>query len=128
MNDRKDLLHYKEIGCRIRYERELLGLSREKFAEIIGLSPFYIGQIERGDRKMSMNTVASISNSLKISLDYILNGQAIYMENIAVWETFDNLCKEDFDEEIKDLLAILKRCSKVQLTLIKDITDRKSVV
>jgi len=31
-------LNYKELGARIRKERENLNLSREKFAEIVGIS------------------------------------------------------------------------------------------
>ena len=41
------IINLEEIGLRIRKEREKLGLTREKFAELIGLSPYYIGQIER---------------------------------------------------------------------------------
>ncbi len=46
----------KGIGERLRQEREELGLTREKFAEIVELSPLYIGQLERGERQMSLNT------------------------------------------------------------------------
>ncbi|HCJ56810.1 MAG TPA: XRE family transcriptional regulator, partial [Clostridiaceae bacterium] len=47
----------KGIGERIRKEREKLALTREKLAEIIDLSPLYIGQLERGERQMSLNTL-----------------------------------------------------------------------
>lgn len=122
MNNKENLLNYKEIGIRIRLEREKLGLSRERFAEIVGLSSFYIGQIERGERKMSINTLANISNSLNSSLDYILNGHVFYMENITISESFDNLYKEGFDEELRELLSILRGCTKMQLSVIKDIS------
>lgn len=122
MNNKGNLLNYKEIGIRIRLEREKLGLSREKFAEIVGLSSFYIGQIERGERRMSINTLANISNSLNSSLDYILNGHVFYMENITISESFDNLYKEGFDEELRELLSILRGCTKMQLSVIKDIS------
>ncbi len=49
-NDRSHL-DLRAIGNKIRLEREMLNLSREKLAEITELSPFYIGQIERGERK-----------------------------------------------------------------------------
>lgn len=122
MNNKENLLNYKEIGIRIRLEREKLGISRERFAEIVGLSSFYIGQIERGERKMSINTLANISNSLNSSLDYILNGHVFYMENITISESFDNLYKEGFDEELRELLSILRGCTKMQLSVIKDIS------
>ncbi|WP_353094981.1 helix-turn-helix domain-containing protein [Tissierella praeacuta] len=121
MNEIKKTLNYKEIGLRIRLEREKLGLSRERFAEIVELSAFYIGQLERGDRKMSTDTLANISHSLNVSVDYLLYGYTYYMENISVLEAFDNSYKESIDKELKELLDILKGSSKEQLSLIKDI-------
>ena len=37
MIEKNKNLNFKDIGTRIRREREKLGLSREKFAEIVGL-------------------------------------------------------------------------------------------
>ncbi len=44
-------LNYKEVGKKIRYERESLGLTRERFAEYLNLSTNFVGQIERGEKK-----------------------------------------------------------------------------
>ena len=41
------------IGLRIRKERKKFRLTREEFAEIIDLSEYYIGQLERGERQAS---------------------------------------------------------------------------
>ncbi len=121
MSEIKKTLNYKDVGLRIRSEREKLGLSREKFAEIIGLSSFYIGQLERGDRKMSVDTLANISIYLNVSVDYLLYGYTYYMENISILEAFDDIYKESMDDELKELLNILKGSSKEQISLIKDI-------
>lgn len=121
MDKTQNLLNHKDIGLRIRTEREKLGLSREKFAEIIGLSSFYIGQIERGDRKMSIDTLANISDSLNVSADYLLYGYTYYMQNISVLEAFDDLYKESIDEELRELLAIFRGSSKEQISLMQDI-------
>lgn len=118
----KDSLNLKEIGIRIRLEREKLNLSREKFAEIVALSPFYIGQIERGDRNMSVDTLVKISNTLNISVDYILKGQILYMENIYVMEAIENNYKEEMGKEIKELLDLLSGSPKEKIQLIKDIS------
>ncbi len=115
-------LNFKEIGMRIRREREKLGLSREKFAEIVGLSTYYIGQIERGDRNMSIDTLFRISESLNISIDYILKGHIQYMENILALEAIDNNYKEEVDIYIKELLDLLSGTSKENIELIKEIT------
>jgi len=53
-------VNYREVGDRIREEREKFEMSREKFAELLNLSPFFVGQIERGERKMSISTLINI--------------------------------------------------------------------
>lgn len=128
MDNDKTTLSFKDVGARIRLERENLNLTREKFAEIVELSPFYIGQIERGDRRMSLQTLVKIANTLHVSVDYLLNGSNIYNKKIEVEKHFSVLesSSEDYDSilgnELKELLSILSRCSKEEINLIKDIT------
>lgn len=64
----KKRVDFKDVGDRIRKEREKLQISREKFAEILNLSPFFVGQIERGERKMSISTLISVSECFHVSL------------------------------------------------------------
>lgn len=122
MDKKSKNLDFKNIGSRIRSEREKLGLSREKFAEIVGLSTYYIGQIERGDRNMSLETLFKISESLNISVDYILKGHIQYMENILALEAVEDNYKEEIDVNIKELLSLLSGTSRENIELIKEIT------
>ncbi|MEW8974490.1 MAG: helix-turn-helix transcriptional regulator [Tissierellaceae bacterium] len=122
MDKKNKNLNFKNIGTRIRSEREKLGLSREKFAEIVGLSTYYIGQIERGDRNMSLETLFKISESLNISVDYILKGHIQYMENILALEAVEDNYKEEIDVNIKELLSLLSGTSRENIELIKEIT------
>ena len=121
MENKDPVIDLKEIGSRIRKEREKLGLSREKFAEFVGLSSYYIGQIERGDRTMSLESLVKISTSLNASIDFILKGYTRYMENILVKETIDENYKHELDEEVKDILSLLSNTSKEDLRLIRDM-------
>mgnify|MGYP002067035374 FL=1 len=57
----KKEINYREIGDKIRIEREKFDISREKFAELLNLSSFFVGQIERGERKMSISTLINVS-------------------------------------------------------------------
>ena len=122
----KEKLNFKEIGSRVRLEREKLDLTREKFAEIVGLSSYYIGQIERGDRKMSVETLVNIANALHVSVDYLLNGSNLHTEksdiekNFSVLETPYNSYNPS--DDLQELLSILTRCSNREISLIKDIT------
>lgn len=112
----------REIGARIRDEREYLGLSREKFAEIVDLSPFYIGQIERGERSMSMDTLIKVSHSLKLSIDYILKGEMLHIDNAMALEDIGNYHGGKLSPEVKELIEVISKFPEDKIYLIKDIT------
>lgn len=57
-----------EIGNRIKAQRKRNNLSQEKLAELSGLNTSYIGQIERGDKNPSIETVYKIAKSLNINI------------------------------------------------------------
>ena len=115
-------LDFKEIGIRVRSEREKFGLTREGIAEIIGLSAFYIGQIERGDRRMSLETLYKFADVLNLSIDLLLRGEDFYMENIMVNEIVMNNFKGQTNEDIQEVLSLLIGSSKENIHLIKEIT------
>ena len=63
-----------DIGERIREIRESFNMSREKFSEMIDISDVFLGQIERGERSLSIKTLTSIVKYTGVSSDYILFG------------------------------------------------------
>jgi len=69
-------LNMKEIGSRIRKQREFLGLTREQLAEMIDVTPKFCSDIELGVKGMSLNTLDVLSGMLKLSVDFILYGNA----------------------------------------------------
>lgn len=58
----------KTIGQRIRNYRAGLGLSQEKLAELSGCHPTYIGQIERGEKNATMESIEKIAAALNVPL------------------------------------------------------------
>ena len=58
----------KIIGQRIRNYRTGLGLSQEKLAELSGCHYTYIGQIERGEKNATIESIEKISAALNVSL------------------------------------------------------------
>lgn len=58
----------KSVGQRIRNYRNQLGLSQEKLAELSGCHPTYIGQIERGEKNATLESIEKISSALNVSL------------------------------------------------------------
>lgn len=63
-----------EVGERIRSIREDLSMSRETFSEMIDVSDVFLGQIERGERSLSIKTLCRIVSFTGASTDYILFG------------------------------------------------------
>ena len=58
----------KILGQRIRNYRTQKGLSQEKLAELASCHPAYIGQIERGEKNATIESIEKISSALGVSL------------------------------------------------------------
>ena len=63
-----------EVGERIRSIREDLKMNREIFSEMIDISDVFLGQIERGERSLSLKTLSKIVSFTGSSSDFILFG------------------------------------------------------
>ncbi len=57
-----------EIGRRIRSYRLQSNLSQEELAEKCGLHPTYIGQVERGEKNATIESINKIAIGLSVSL------------------------------------------------------------
>ena len=66
-----------EVGERIREIRNKLEMNREKFSEMIDVSDVFLGQIERGERSLSLKTLGRIVKFTGASSDYILFGTPV---------------------------------------------------
>ena len=58
----------KLIGQRIRNYRTHQKLSQEKLAELSGCHPTYIGQVERGEKNATLESIEKIASALNIPL------------------------------------------------------------
>lgn len=63
---------YRGLGKRIRQQRQLLKMTQEKLAESAGISLSFLGHIERGTRKASLDTLVRVCNALKVSPQLLL--------------------------------------------------------
>lgn len=111
------MIHNKEIGKRIREERQKLGLTRQELAEIIDLSDFYIGQLERGERQMSLAVLIKLSKCFHTTLDYIIFGiTPSKTEYIQDPSSDYSLNKYTTDPE---LINLLNKCTAKEIQLFK---------
>lgn len=65
-------MDYEALGKRIRAERKARGWTQMRLATAVHLSTSFLGHIERGTRKASLETVVSIANVLKVHLESLL--------------------------------------------------------
>ena len=79
-------MNYVRLGHRIREERLKLNLTQARLAEDIDISDTYIGQIERGERSLTLDTLVRLVNRLGVSIDYLLKD--------SVPDTNDNIFKQ----------------------------------
>lgn len=69
-------LDYAKMGTRIRQIRKAKGWSQGELAKKCGISLNFMGHIERGTRKMSINTFVNLCRELEADADVLLFGVA----------------------------------------------------
>ena len=101
------------VGQRIRNYRTQLGLSQEKLAELSGCHPTYIGQLERGEKNATLESIDKVASSLKISLSKLfenLGGESTNERNIPL-ECYEFLLTKS-QEEQEQIIKILIEMDK----------------
>lgn len=69
------------LGERIRHYRKSQHLSQEKLSELANLHPTYIGQLERGEKNASVETLYKICNALDVPITTLLEKIDEYKAN-----------------------------------------------
>ena len=98
-------MDYGVIGERIKQERLDKRLTQEALAEKANISASFLGQIERGERKLSLATLIQIAKVLGASLDYLVN-------DIPPSE----------NPELDELIYLLRDHSRQEIRMITDIS------
>ena len=101
----------KIVGQRIRNYRTQLGFSQEKLAELAGCHPTYIGQIERGEKNATLESIEKVASSLNVSLSKLfenLGGQDTSKHNfpLACYEFLMSKRPEEQEQIMKILIEI----------------------
>ncbi len=65
-------MDYEKLGVRVRQQRVMNRLTQEQLAEKAGVSSSFIGHIERGEKKASVETVVALCNAMNISPSVLL--------------------------------------------------------
>ena len=86
-------LKLDRIGNIIRESRLNKGLTQEELAELIDVTPAYIGHIERNQRSFSLQTLVGLVTELDIDMNYLFSENSI---------TDDDKIIEEFKQLISD--------------------------
>lgn len=65
-------MDYVSLGRRIYQKRRELHWTQTQLARKVGLSVSFLGHIERGSRKASLESLIAICNALNVSPNYLL--------------------------------------------------------
>ena len=104
-----------EEGERIRKIREDLQMTRERFSEMIDVSDVFLGQIERGERSLSLKTLSKIVSYTGSSSDFILFGNN---KNNSTIDKINRILNKSSDENIEYIYKII-HCSNTFFKTLK---------
>ncbi|HKM29046.1 MAG TPA: helix-turn-helix transcriptional regulator [Anaerovoracaceae bacterium] len=99
-----------EMGRRIRTRREEIGMTREELAAKLHVSYKFMGDIESGERGVSIKKLYTLAQILNLTTDYILAGKGESPEEI-----------EERKKLEENILEPLGRCNKEQLRCMEKI-------
>lgn len=101
-------MDYILLGKRIRDERLLLRLTLEKLAERTDKSINFIGQIERGEGKPSLETMVDIANALGTTVDSLLQDN-VKAVNDSIGKEIEAIIRTLDDNGKQFILDVVKR-------------------
>ena len=105
---------YRTIGKRIREERKRLKLTQEELAEKADITANFLGHIERGTKRASLNTLKKIADVMQISMGTLFATEKTYKlprEDLFI-KRFMSLLRDKKGKEKELVLKIAKMIFK----------------
>ena len=103
--------YLQEVGARIKEARLHKHLSQAQLAELLGLTPPYISNLETGKQNMSITALARISDVLEVSADWILRNNTRDALDITA-EEFRELLEDCTPAERMGILRVAQETKK----------------
>lgn len=100
-------LDYRAIGKRIKIERIKADLTQEKLAEMSGVSPTHMSNIETGTTRVSLTTMVAIAKALGVTLDDLMCDSVTH-------------ARVQFEQDIADILS---DCDTYEIRMIADMAQ-----
>ena len=103
-----------EVGRLVRQAREAAGLTQERFAELIGVSPQNVSCVERGLAGVSLTVLRRMCEILHVSSDALLLGKPAGNDVEALTRRLEQLPPEQF-RVVRDVIN-----SVLELTVLPE--------
>lgn len=104
-------IDFKSIGQKLRDERENLGLTQEEVAEVLDITPAFVGHIERAERSMSLKTLIHFCNFYRVTIDYLL-ADTLPQEDDNTLAQIADMLKDKLPEQQAALLDIIRAVAR----------------
>lgn len=100
-----------EVGNRIRQYRKSLGMSQETLALNAGLTVSFLGDIERGNKKPTVESLEKLLRALDVPFAKFFDYEAVIKqaENNSVLENLYLLLRNRSDDEVEMVCSIVKQ-------------------
>ncbi len=102
-----------EMGERLRRQRKKMKMTQEETAELLEISTTFYGEIERGNKRLSIEKILLVYKKMDLDPTYLLfigkypsfigERTCIYRNTLSVLPSFDELCDRN------PRLSIIKR-------------------
>lgn len=104
MREKKEI--NMEVGRRVRRARESAGLTQERFAELVGISPQNVSCVERGLAGVSLTVLRRMCQILSVPSDTLLMGGDLG------------------DNEVESIAVRLRQLPPEQFRVVREVIDR----
>lgn len=109
-NDNMKEINFPMVGQKIKILRNEAGFTQEQMAEACGISTSFLGHIERGTRKLSLETAVKIADCLHVSMDaLIMEGKETDINLLSAVEAILRQQKKPKQEQFLRLLKVLSQ-------------------
>lgn len=100
-------INYAKIGRRIKNKRMELKITQEQMASDLNLSTYYISKIENGKATATLDTLAYISQYLKLDLSYVISGTST-IEDTYYIDELNQICSKANKKQLSLIIRLAK--------------------
>ncbi len=114
------------IGARIRIRRNLLGMSQDQLAQMLGISFQQLQKYEKGNNRIAASRIWQLSKALNVSVSYFFEGIERNLSYKGI--TFESgtgsyLCDSYEEEEMPDMPSEMELSVKELVEAFISIKD-----